>query len=616
MTGGRGMTRPELTTEDREKELTARLQAMEQQLERLTARLGEGSATGGANLGAGAAAPADDREYPPEGISDVSEQVLNWASRTDLMPRLATLSFLLVVALILRTITDSDIINKLIGSGLGMSYAAILMIASWYKYSRQSPLAPVFAACGAILMSTVVVETHAHFQSLPLVPAYLTLVATGISMALISRQFDAFTPISVGTLSMCFAGAAIDYPHPFFPYLSLVLFSANVLAYFAAQMKRCGWLRWSVVLVSMFMLQLWGFRLGYVLRSGEIPPPELAYSWFIPVLAVFACTYFALALFGIIYRRSERISRFDAALPAINSLWAFSTAFYVVNAGGGGTRLLGVIGVLIAVGLLAISFWLAQRPEEGAPGTGVFTFACGVLLALALPAATGKLIFSLPVISMMALFMAVVSRSWGSGTVRLATYLFHIYSGTALAFALKGNTPAALDTVNIIPAGLLAFIILYQYQWCRWWPPTPGYSFFSRFDPHDRNAVFLLLAGLVSGFFMMRCVIYQTLQIISGSMSPDAFRCAQSVLINAAAVALILLAYLRHAKDIRNVAILVTVVGGIKVFAYDLLGTHGLPLVFSVFSFGMAVAVDSVALGKWPENSVKHVVTEEMQEGD
>lgn len=607
------MTQPEPTAEERERELTDRLQAMEQQLERLAARLGQEGASDTARPGD--AAPAKEKEYPPEDISDVSEEVLNWASRTFLMPRLATLSFLLVVALIFRTVTDSGIVNKLIGSGLGMSYAAILMMFGWYKYSRQSPLAPVFACCGAILMSTIVVETHAHFQALPLVPAYLTLVVTGIVMAFISRRFDVFAPISVGTFGMCFAGAAIDYPHPFFPYLSLVLFSANVLAYVAAQMKRCGWLRWSVVFVSMFMLQLWGFRLGYVLKRGEIPPAELAQAWFFPILAVFAVAWFLLAILGVTLRRSERIARFDAALPAINSLWAFSTAYYVVSAGGTGSALLGVIGSLTAIILLAISFWLAQRSEDGVHGAGSFTFAAGVLLTLALPAATGKFIFSLPIISTVAIFMAVMSRSWGSGTVRLVTYLFQIYSGVALAITLKGNAPAVLDAVNIIPAGLLAFVILYQYQWCRWCPPSSGYSFFDRFDPHDRTAFFLLLSGLLSGYLMMRCVIYQTLLIISGSMVPDVFRCAQSVLINTAAVVLIVLSYLRQDRELRNVAILVTIIGGIKVFAYDLLGTHGLPLVFSVFSFGMAVAVESVALGKWPKKHGKNESQEEMQEG-
>lgn len=604
------MSSSDPTTEEREQELTARLKAMEQQLERLTARLGDEKTTGTASAGVDTSAPIPENDYPAEDIADVSEEVLNWASRTAFLPRLAALCFLMVVALIFRTVTDSGIVSKLVGSVLGMSYASLLIVASWYYFSKQSPLAPVFASCGAILMSTIVVETHTHFQSLPLIPAYATLVVTGITMAIISRRFDAFTPISVGTLGMCFAGAAIDYPHPFFPYLSLVLFAANVLAYFAAQMKRCGWLRWSVLIVTMFMIQLWGFRLGSVLRRTEIPSPDLAHPWFLPVVAIFAATYFAFSLSGIIFRKSERISRFDASLPTINALWSFSTAYYVVKAGGGGASLLGIIGTVTAVSLLALSFWLAQRTHEGSPGAGTFTLASGVLLALALPVATGKLIFSLPIISVVAIFMAVVSRSWGSGTVRLATYLFHIYSSIALAILLKGNDPATLDAVNILPAGLLAVIILYQYQWCRWWPPSAEYSFFDRFDSHDRSAVLLLLGGLLSGFFMLRCTIFQALQFIPGPLSPDVFRCSQSVLINVAVIVLIVLAYLRQDKQIRNVAVFVTIVGGFKVFANDLLGTHGLPLVFSVFSFGMAAAVESIALGKWSKKAVEKVVSE------
>jgi hypothetical protein len=605
------MAASDQTTEEREQELTARLKLMEQQLERLTARLGdENSPTGTTSHATAPVASQNESEYPAEDIADVSEEVLNWATRTALLPRLATLCFLMVVALIFRTVTDSGIVSKLIGSALGMSYASILIVASWYYFSKQSLLAPVFAACGAILMSSIVVETHTHFNSLPLIPAYATLVVTGIVMAIISRRFDAFTPISVGTLAMCFAGAAIDYPNPFFPYLSLVLFAANVLAYFAAQMKRCGWLRWSVLIVSMFMLQLWGFRLGNVLRRGEIPAPDLAYSWFLPVVAIFAATYFAFALCGILFREAERISRFDAALPTISTLWAFSTAYYVVNAAGGGTGVLGIAGTFIAVGLLALSFWLAQRSHEGSPGAGTFFFASGVMLALALPVATGKAIFSLPIISMVAIFMAVVSRSWGSGTVRFATYLFHIYSSIAIAILLKGSDATVLDAVNILPTGLLAVIILYQYQWCRWWPPAAEYSFFDRFDTHDRSAVLLLLGGLLSGFFTLRCTIYQILQLIPGTLSPDVFRCSQSVLINVAVIVLIVLAYLHQDKTLRNVAIFVTIVGGVKVFAYDLLGTHGLPLVFSVFSFGVAAAAESVALGKWPKKAVAQVVAE------
>jgi len=592
------MSLSDQTLEDREKELSTRIQTLERQLERLSARMGDGDAAGAA--APGPAAATRDKEFPAGELSDVSEEVLNWAGRTSLLPRLATLCFLLVVALILRTVTDSNLLNKLIGSGIGMSYAAILMFIGWYKFSRQSPLAPVFAASGAILMSVIVVETHTHFQSLPLVPAYLTLMATGIGMALISRQSKAFTPISVGILGMCLAGAAIDYPHPFFPYLSLLLLTANLLGYVAAQLKRCSWLRWSVLLVTMVMLQLWGVQIVSALRTGEALPSELAMAWFFPVMAVFATTYLVLALLGIIRNGTETISRFDLSLPALNALGMFSISLYVASAQGSRSRfILGSIGVLIAVGHLAVSFWLARRNKQGVPGAASFTFACGVLLALALPAATGSLTLSLPILSLIAIFMAVMSRVWDCGTVRATTYLFHIYSCSALVFALKGEGPAAMDAVNILPAGLLACITLYQYQWCRWWPPSDDSSFFSRFDRNDRSAVLLLLGGLICGFFMIRVAIFQSLQLIPAGMHQDIFRCTQSVFINGAAIALVLYAYLRRDKEIRNVAILVTLVGAIKVFLFDLLGTHGIPLVSSVFSFGMAAAVESVALGKW-----------------
>ncbi|MEI6306751.1 MAG: hypothetical protein WCP33_08015, partial [Deltaproteobacteria bacterium] len=500
-------------------------------------------------------------------------------------------------------ITDSGLVDKLIGSGLGMFYAAALMVLGWYKYGKQSPLAPVFAACGAILMPSIVVETHAHFQSLPLVPAYFTLMATGIGAAIISRRYNAFTPISAGILGMCFAAAAIDYPHPYFPYLSMVLFTANVLGYFAAQLKQCSWLRWIVMIVTMVMLHLWGLRLGLALRRGEIPTPELALEWFLPIVASFALLYLLLSLFGIVRAGAAKISRFDFILPTLNAGWAFSAALYVIDASGKDTRLIGIIGVVAAIVHLGLVFWLARRGIEGNPGTGSFTFAGTVVLALALPQAIGIFTLSLPIVSAVAIFLAVMSRVWENGGVRWMTYLLHIYSCIAIAIALRGEGAAVTDLINILPAGLLAIVILYQYQWCRRYPPPTASVFFNRFDKDDRSAVLLLIAALVSGFFMMRVGIYQIVQMLPGDIHRDAFRCAQSVLINCSATGLIIFSYLRRNREIRNVAILVTVIGGIKVFLYDLIGAHGLPLVLSVFSFGLAAAIESVALGKWQKQA-------------
>jgi hypothetical protein len=399
---------------------------------------------------------------------------------------------------------------------------------------------------------------------------------------------------------MCLAGAAIDYPRPYFPYLALILFTANLLGYFAAQLKRCSWIRWIAFVVTAVMLQLWGVQIVTAMRKGEGMPPSLAIEWFYPTVALFAVTFLILALLGILRSGADRISRFDLSLPTLNALWAFSISLYVASAQGSTPAvILGVIGVLIGVSHLAASFWLAQRDREHATGAATFTFACGVLLGLALPAATGRLTLSLPAISLVAIFMAVMSRNWNSGTVRITTYIFQIYCCVALTIVMKVKSTSAMDAVNIIPAGLLACIILYQYLWCRWWPPREDASFFSRFDRSDRSAVLLLIGGLVSGFFALRIAIYQTLMAMPGGMQQDLFRCAQSVCINGAAIGLVLYAYLRRDKEVRNVAILVMLAGGAKVFLGDLITAHGLPLVFSVFSFGMAAAIQSVALGKW-----------------
>ncbi len=593
------MSQVDHSLEGRVEELSARLLALELKLEQVTARI-DGAVTFATAQGPVVHVPPA-KEIKYEEATDVSEEVLTWVGRTSFLPRLAAVCFLMVIALILRTVTDSDLVNKLVGSGLGMGYATVLMVVGWYMYGKESPLAPVFTACGALLMSSIVVETHTHFQSLPIVPAYLTLIATGVGTAYISRKYNAFTPISVGILGMCFAGAAMDYPHPYFPYLSLVLFTANVLGYFAARMKQCSWLRWTVLVVSMVMLQFWGFRLGVTLRRGETMPPELAPDFFLPVLAVFLVTYFVLALLGVIRANNDKISRFDSMLPTINLLWAFSAALNVVNASGGNVTVLGVVGVLVAIGHIVVSFWLARRGGVGAPGASSFLFASGALLALILPAATGKFVPTLPVISLVAISMAVMSRVWKSGTVRFTTYIFHVYCCAALAFCLYGDGPKSMDAVNILPAGLLALIILYQYNWCRRWPPPAESSFFNNYDNNDRSAVLLLVAGLISGFYMVRIGIFQTLHMIPGDMQRDIFRSSQSVLINGSAIAMILFAYMRKDKEIRNVAILVTLVGAVKVFLFDLLGIHGLPLVMSVFSFGAAAAIESVALGRWPK---------------
>ena len=143
-----------------------------------------------------------------------SEEVLDWLDKSALMPRVASTSFILVLAIALRTLTDSGIVGLQAGSGLGVLYAFILIATGCYSYSRHSLHAPVFTLWGTIIMCSVVVETHRVFDALPPEPAYLILVLTGAATAIVGRQFQVALPVFAGTLGMTIGGFAIDYPNP------------------------------------------------------------------------------------------------------------------------------------------------------------------------------------------------------------------------------------------------------------------------------------------------------------------------------------------------------------------------------------------------------------------
>ncbi len=530
----------------------------------------------------------------------LSEEVIHWASRASLFPRLATLCFLMVIALILRTITDNGIVNPLFGMGLGMGYAAALMAAGWSLYRRDSSLAPVFAACGAILMSSIVVETHARFRSLPLVPAYWTLMATGAGMAFVSRQFTVFLPVSVGTLGMCLAGAAIDYPDPFFPYLFMILLTANFLGFYAGTLKRCGWLRWTVLLVTLAMFLLWGMRLEAVAARKTIAPAALAPGWYLPVLTAVSVAFLTIALLGIVRSRREQVSAFDFCLPSINAVGMYMAARFAVSEADGSVLALSLVAILFALLQFGAASWLAMRGIEGVPGTNSFVVAGSALLALALPVALGSVLAAAPVLGATALGVAALSDRWGSGAIRATSYLLQVYAVMSLMFYFLSNGPAASALAGTVPAAALAAAALAHYRWCRRHAPSARSPLFGTYDTRDLSGAVTLLAGLTGTFFLLRWAAWRLLA--GGPGEAEAFQCTQSIIINLAALGLGLYAFRAHNREIRNVAILVIAVGAVKSTA-DLFGTKGVPLVLSVFSFGLAAATQSITLSRWQKSS-------------
>ena len=58
-----------------------------------------------------------------------------------ILSQASTASFLMVIALILRTVTDYGLINKQLGAYVGIGYAAVLLVIGWFRYAKASPQA-------------------------------------------------------------------------------------------------------------------------------------------------------------------------------------------------------------------------------------------------------------------------------------------------------------------------------------------------------------------------------------------------------------------------------------------------------------------------------------------
>lgn len=540
------------------------------------------------------------KDFQPQ----AKEGVLKKAGTGALLPRVATVCFALVFALILRTITDNEIINTHLGSILGMGYAAALIVTGWLLYSRLSRLAPVFPACGLLLLFSIVIETHARFESLSTVMAYIILFIAGAVVITLGLRYRASAQLCLAGLGTGIVGMTIDFPYPYYPMLGLVLFGGAIAAYFANRQHLCPSLRWTtLVLVAVFWL-FWSFKLNVPAACDEPTAALLHLNWFMPLLFVF-WAFFAVTNIHRMATDNEDLGFYESFLPTVTGVGAFLAAWYVVDTWYRSTLWLGIAGVLVAVLHFVVGGWLASRNKEGAIGSTTYTFAGVVLLSFGVAGVFSDLLWSVPVLSISAYAMARIANRWQSGGIRCTSYLFQLAAG--LVALTSGIVAADIKTPLIggLVIGTLMTMSFLQYRWCRSHaPPAIHSAFFSWLDRRDFSAVILLLTGLISGFFLLRLGLYQVLARTTVDFE-FMFRGGQTVFINLGAVLLLLAASSRKNTEILAVAIVVGLLGMFKSFIFDLFGIKGMPLVFSIFSSGVVAAVGSVVSTRWQGKKTK-----------
>ena len=553
----------------------------------------------------GAAAPIPTSEPLPAPATVVAEkEAPTWEGESSrLLSRASTVSFLLVLALILRTVTDNSIIPPDVGSIIGIGYSALLLAIGWYMYARKGAQAPVFTACGALLIFAVIAESNLNqkFHLLPLLPAFALLIATGVVTAVVSYRYRVRLPFSIGTVGMALAAVVVTFHEqaPDFRYLIVTLLVANLLGHFTMSLEKCRWVGWTLFLVTAATTIWWAFSM----RSLYINPTTAASAtamlpWFLAGVGAFGCMYLAIASWEILAGQSEQVGNYYLALPTLTVVWSFGSALFVTFILSNSMMLVSGLGLFVALLHFYVTRYLAKQRSGGRGGFGAICNAGALLLAMALPIITGNALFALPILCAVALLLIILSGAWQSGGVRLTSYLLQLHTTALFAFLQIKLSPDSPIAILIVVGFILSGLAFLQYQWARSNPPPADIRFFARIDTQDLSAGGLLILSLLSTFFLFRAGSFASLTMMGGHID-NAFRATQSVFINAAAAGMVIWAYVRKSGEIRNIAIAIILIGALKVAIFDLMGIKGIPLVISILSFGIATATLSIFLSRW-----------------
>ncbi len=241
--------------EERIGDLEEQLGALRLRLEKVEAGKSRPQLQPGTAAAIAAVQPPVSAEAPaaaplPAATRDGEGGIAGWAGTSALLPRVSTVSFLLVVALALRTLTDSGVIGPRPAPSRDWRTRPRSWSPGWVLYLRRSVLAPVFAVCGAVLLCSIVVETHIRFAALGTAAAFTALGATGLFLTLLGERGRTALPGVVGVLGISLAGIALTVSHQQFAPLLALLLGASLLAIPVSRRLRGDWIGWTLFALS------------------------------------------------------------------------------------------------------------------------------------------------------------------------------------------------------------------------------------------------------------------------------------------------------------------------------------------------------------------------------
>ncbi|MBI5093677.1 MAG: hypothetical protein HZB26_14690 [Candidatus Hydrogenedentes bacterium] len=513
------------------------------------------------------------------------------------LSNIALVSFLLVVALVLRTVADNGIVNRELGAMLGAGYAFALIAYGFLRQRRRPVRSVVVVSSAALLSFSIALETHVRFgfPSSPL--AYAMLGLTLITVTAYGLRAKNAFPIWIGVLGASLTGIVMDFPHPRFDCMAVLVVLTAWDSYAAIRLPKARGLVWYSLILTLVFWALWTTKVRFALAHGLQTGPGLSLPWLAPAITVMAAGYVVMVLVSVL---SEAWSyrKFEACAPVANAVGFYAVMRWVVLPWTGDHGMVQA-AVAVAAGVyLVIAAVLAARDKlRHAHAVTGFTLGAAGLVCVSSWAAVGNSAVEVGVWSLSAMFVWLLSVRWRNHDVRAISHLWQTYTCvTAPVWARFWAVPATQTTVCISAA--LSALCVAQFVRIRRAAPKPAAGLCERLDPADRLAILVLFAGLAYGFVTIRAALYLAI-VTLGNAGEIVFQSAQTVTINGCALGLGIIGLRRENRETLAAALIVAGVGAVKVFGYDLTHTAGVPLVISVFSFGVMAAIGSFIWGQW-----------------
>ncbi|OGR00689.1 MAG: hypothetical protein A2505_00970 [Deltaproteobacteria bacterium RIFOXYD12_FULL_55_16] len=531
------------------------------------------------------------------------EGLWTWLGRNAVLPRLAAVCFMLVVALLLRTVTDNAWVSPNLGTILGLSYVAILLCCGWWQYASSRRLAPVFSSCGLLLLFSIIAESRFHFSVLPLWLGSSLLIAASAAAVSVALRYRALVLLWLAVMGAVLVIFILDFPNIAFPAAALILLMGGLAAIKAAERALSTNLRWPVLFTVFFLFSIWGFKLSHAIKNNEsgtavssLPPAVFAF-WFLPLLLCFVFLFSGITSRRIL--KNTQLDAFDHLLPLAGASLLLLGGNVVLVTWGKNPLFMGVVAWVFALLFLGVIWHKIKKQGPGKNMAGFVSLgvAAALLLFFSVPFLVGNLPTAQIFLPLIFVAFLALSQRLGSGNMRLlAVFLaFLALMSGLISGVYLGPSPSG--PVNWLAALSASITGLGVYFWCRRNPP-PKNGFFLHIDPNDYAALTFLACGLLSLYFLTALAL--TSLCDSYSFSPSSLACGKSILINIGAAFLIVWGtMIRKTKEIAATGIIIAFIGGGKVFFSDLLHTQGLPLILSVSSFGALTALCSLVLSNW-----------------